>query len=264
MATMLRLLAVVFGVAVYGGFGITWAYFIGFLGGFAVPKGIDAGAIVPLPEAVAIDAGCLLLFFAHHSVMARARAKLAIARIVPPAIERSIYVLVASLALVFLMMMWRPLPQILWQARGAVRVMLLAVFWIGVLVAIAGSHMLDGLALFGVRQVLAHFRGHAPAAAPFRTPGLYRLVRHPMMTGMLMSFWAAPTMTEGRLLLAVAMTAYILAAVKGLEERDLRKAFGTAYERYEREVPMLLPLGRWPRSADIDEAETSAGAPPGQ
>ncbi|MEA2699958.1 MAG: methanethiol S-methyltransferase [Myxococcales bacterium] len=113
---------------------------------------------------------------------------------------------------------------------------------IAVLVTLVGSHMLDGLALFGVRQVLAYFRGRALPSLPFRTPGLYRLARHPMMTGMLMTFWAGPTMTQGRLLLAAAMTGYILAAVKWLEERDLRKAFGTEYERYEREVPMLLPL----------------------
>jgi protein-S-isoprenylcysteine O-methyltransferase Ste14 len=242
MATMRKLLAVIFGVAVYGFFGLTWGYFIGFLGGWPVPKGIDAGAVGPVPLAIAIDLGCLAVFFAHHSVMARARAKLAIARVVPPAIERSTYVLVAGLALVFMMVMWRPLPQVVWQAGGAVRAATLMVFWTGVVVTLAGSHMLDALALFGVRQVVAHFRGRTLPATPFRTPGLYRLVRHPMMTGMLMTFWAAPTMTQGRLLLALAMTGYILAAVKWLEERDLRKAFGTQYESYARQVPMLLPL----------------------
>jgi protein-S-isoprenylcysteine O-methyltransferase Ste14 len=165
---------------------------------------------------------------------------------VAPAVERSTYVLIASLAMVLLMAMWRPLPQVVWQAGGAVRVVALVVFWAGVLISLAGSHMLDGLELFGVRQVLAYFRGRELAGTPFRTPGLYRLVRHPMMTGMLMTFWAGPTMTQGRLLLAAAMSGYILAAVKWLEERDLRKTFGTEYERYEREVPMLLPV-RMPR-----------------
>jgi protein-S-isoprenylcysteine O-methyltransferase Ste14 len=242
MATMRKLLAVVYGVAVYGFFGLTWAYFVGFLGGFPVPKSIDSGAVAPLPEALAIDVGCLALFFAHHSVMARARAKLAVARFLAPAVERSTYVLVASLAMVLLMAVWRPMPQVVWQAGGAVRVVVLVVFWTGVLVSLAGSHMLDGLAVFGVRQVLAYSRGRALPSVSYRTPGLYRLVRHPMMTGMLMTFWAGPTMTQGRLLLAAAMSGYILAAVKWLEERDLRKAFGTEYERYEREVPMLLPM----------------------
>jgi protein-S-isoprenylcysteine O-methyltransferase Ste14 len=243
---MLKLLALAYGVVVYGFFGLTWAYFIGFLGGFAVPKSVDSGAVAPLPQALAIDLGCLALFFAHHSVMARARAKRAIARFVPPAVERSTYVLVASLAMVLLMAVWRPLPQVVWQAGGAARVIVLVVFWAGVLVALAGSHTLDGLQVFGVRQVLAYFRGRALADTPFRTPGLYRLVRHPMMTGMLMSFWAVPTMTQGRLLLAAAMSGYILVAVKWLEERDLRKTFGAEYERYRREVPMLLPV-RMPR-----------------
>jgi protein-S-isoprenylcysteine O-methyltransferase Ste14 len=243
---MRKLLAVVYGVTVYGFFGLTWAYFVGFLGGFPVPKGIDAGAAAPLPEALAIDVGCLALFFAHHSVMARARAKLAVARFVPPVVERSTYVLVASLAMVLLMALWRPLPHVVWRAEGVLRVVTLGLFWSGVLVSLVGSHTLDGLTVFGVRQVLAYFRGRALPSLAFRTPGLYRLVRHPMMTGMLMTFWAAPTMTEGRLLLAAAMSAYILAAVRWLEERDLRKAFGTTYERYEREVPMLLPV-RMPR-----------------
>jgi protein-S-isoprenylcysteine O-methyltransferase Ste14 len=239
---MRKLLAVVYGIAAYGLFGLTWAYFIGFLGGFGVPKNIDSGAVVPLPEALAIDVGCLALFCAHHSVMARARAKLAITRFVAPAVERTTYVVVASLVLVLLMVLWRPMPQIVWQAGGGARIVVLAVFWTGVLVTLAGANAIDGLALFGVRQVLAYFRERALEKMPFRTPGLYRLVRHPMMTGMLMTFWARPTMTEGRLLIAGAMTGYILGAVKWLEERDLRKAFGTEYERYEREVPMLLPV----------------------
>ena len=239
---MNKLIAVIYGVVVYGFFGLTWAYFIGFLGDVAVPKSIDSGDVAPLPETLAIDIALLALFFTHHSLMARARAKLAIARFVPQAIERSTYVLIASLAMVLLMAMWRPLPQVVWQASGALRVMALVVFWAGVVVSLAASNAIDGLALFGVRQVLAHFRGRVLPNVPFRTPGLYRLVRHPMMTGMLMTFWAWPTMTQGRLLLAAAMSGYILAAVKWLEERDLRKAFGTQYARYEREVPMLLPL----------------------
>ena len=252
---MKKLLAVIYGIGAYALFGLTWGYFIGFLGGFPVPKNIDAGAVVPLPLALAIDLGCLGLFFAHHSVMARARAKLAITRVVAPAIERSTYVMVASLALVLVMVVWRPLPQVVWQADGAVRAGILVVFWSGVVITLAGSHMHDVLALFGVRQVLAYFRGRSLPEGAFRTPGLYRLVRHPMMTGMLMTFWARPTMTQGRLLMAVAMTGYILAALKWLEERDLRKAFGTAYERYARDVPMLLPLRLRRRSARVDREE---------
>ena len=244
--SMRRLLVLVYGVAAYLLFGLAFAYFVCFLGGFPVPKGIDDGAVASLPETLAIDLGCLLLFFAHHSVMARPRAKRALARFVPHAIERTTYVLVATLAIILVMAMWRPLPQIVWQAGGAARAVAIAVFWTGALVSLAASHMLDGLELFGVRQALAFFRRRTPQSTPFRTPGLYRLVRHPLMTGMLMMFWASPTMTEGRLLFVAAMTVYILAAVKFLEERDLRKTFGADYERYQREVPMLLPV-RMPR-----------------
>jgi protein-S-isoprenylcysteine O-methyltransferase Ste14 len=250
---MRKLLTLVYSIAVYGFFGLTWVYFVGFLGGFPVPKGIDSGPVASLPAALAIDLGCLALFLAHHSVMARVRAKRAIARFVPPAVERSTYVLISSLALVFLMTMWRPLPAIAWQAAGAVRAVVRVVFWGGVLLSLAGSHMIDGLGLFGVRQALAFFRGRALPDMPFRTPGLYRLVRHPMMTGMLLTFWAAPTMTQGRLLLAVTMTAYILAAVRWLEERDLRKAFGADYERYQRDVPMLLPVRTLRRHAKAEQ-----------
>lgn len=238
---MAKLFALVYGVVVYGLFGLTWVYFVGFLGGFPVPKNIDSGAVAPLPEALAIDIGCLALFFVHHSVMARARAKRILARFVPPAVERSTYVLVASLFMILMMTMWRPLPHLSWQFDGAARAVILAVFWSGVLVALAASNMLDGLELFGVRQVLANFRERPLPATPFRTPGLYRLVRHPMMTGMLLTFWATPTMTHGRLLFAATVTGYIFAAVKWLEERDLRKTFGPEYERYQRDVPMLLP-----------------------
>ena len=246
---MLKLLALAYGVAVYALFGVVWVVFVGFLGGFPVPKGVDSGAVSPLPDALAVDLGSLALFFAHHSVLARARAKRAISRFVPPAIERSTYVLVASLAIVLLMALWRPLPRIVWQADGALRIALLVMFWAGVLVTLAGSHMLDGLELFGVRQVLAWFRGRALPRVPFRTPALYRVVRHPMMAGMLVSFWATPAMTQRRLLLAAAMSGYILAAVRWLEERDLRKASGAEYERYRREVPMLLPV-RMPRRSE--------------
>jgi protein-S-isoprenylcysteine O-methyltransferase Ste14 len=257
---MRKLLALVYGVLAYGLFGLTWVYFVGFLGGFSVPKGIDSGDLTPLPEALAIDLGCMALFFAHHSVMARARAKRAIARWVPAPVERSTYVLVSTLAIILVMATWRPLPQVVWHVEGPTRVVVLALFWTGVIVALAASHTLDGLELFGVRQVVAYFRDRAPRSTPFRTPGLYRLVRHPLMTGMLVSFWAVPTMSRGRLLFSVAMSAYILAAVKLLEERDLRKTFGVEYERYQQRVPMLLPVKLPRRTAESRPREREPAA----
>jgi len=173
--------------------------------------------------------------------MARPAAKRALTRLIPPGLERSTYVLVASLALDLVLWQWRPLPIVVWHAQGLARLVVLAGFWTGVVVALVAAHTIDGWALFGVRQVLVALPASAPKRATFATPGLYRLVRHPLMTGILLSLWCAPTMSKGRLLLAAAMTAYIWLAVRLLEERDLRRTFGADYETYQREVPMLVP-----------------------
>ena len=257
-----KLLALVYGILAYALFGATWMYFIGFVGDFAVPKTVDTGPVVGTQLAVAIDLGLLALFFAHHSVTARVRAKRGIARFVPAPVERATYVLVSCFALALVMWQWRPLPRVVWHVEGAARAAVLVVFGAGVATTIVASHLLDGLELFGVRQVLAYFRGRIAPSTPFRTPGLYRLVRHPMMTGILMTLWAAPTMTEGRLLLTLVMTAYIVVAVKLLEERDLRRTFGAEYERYQREVPMVLPVKLPRREAAVPTSLTES--PPGR
>jgi protein-S-isoprenylcysteine O-methyltransferase Ste14 len=238
---MRRLLYVVYGTVAYLLFVAVWAYFVGFLSGIAVPKSVDSGPPPGAVQAFGWDLGLLVIFFIHHSVMARSGAKRILTRALSPLLERSTYVLVASLALALVFWQWRPLPRVVWQAHGLGRVLVLAGFWTGVIAALAAAYTLDGFELFGLRQVLVHFRGGAPKRAPFATPGLYRLVRHPLMTGILLSLWCAPTMTAGRLLLAAAMSAYIALAVKLLEERDLRRTFGKEYERYQREVPMVVP-----------------------
>jgi protein-S-isoprenylcysteine O-methyltransferase Ste14 len=241
---MRRILCIVYGSFAFLLFAATWAYFVGFLSGIGVPKPIDGGRATGRLEAVAWDVGLLAIFFSHHSVMARAGAKRLLTRAISPVLERSTYVLVASLALGLVFWQWRPLPRLVWQAQGLARLVLLGGFWAGVVVALVAAFTIDGFELFGVRQVLVPSPGSAPKRAAFATPGLYRLVRHPLMTGILLSLWSAPTMSEGRLLLAVVMSAYIVLAVKLLEERDLRKAFGAPYERYQRDVPMLVPSRR--------------------
>jgi methanethiol S-methyltransferase len=248
---MSRLLRVLYGVVAYLLFLATWAYFIGFLSGIGVPRFVDRGPAAGPLEAVAWDSGLLLMFFTHHSVMARSGAKRRLSKAISPvispvtwpALERSTYVLVASLALDLVLWQWRPLPTLVWHAQGLARFVVLAGFWTGVAVALAAANTIDGLALFGVRQVLVRLPGSPPKQTAFVTPGLYRVVRHPLMTGILLSLWCTPTMTQGRLLLATAMSAYIYLAVKLLEERDLRRTFGTEYERYQREVPMVIPFG---------------------
>ena len=236
-----RLLCVVYGAFAYLLFLATWVYFIGFLSGIAVPKSVDSAPPAGALEAVAWDLGLLTIFFAHHSVMARAGAKRILTKAISPVVERSTYVLVASLALGLVFWQWRPLPQVVWQAHGLARVGILVGFWVGVIVTLAAANMINGLEVFGLRQVLVHYQGRVLESARFVTPGLYRLVRHPMMTGILLVLWCAPTMSQGRLLLATTMSVYIVVAVKFLEERDLRKTFGAKYERYQREVPMVIP-----------------------
>jgi protein-S-isoprenylcysteine O-methyltransferase Ste14 len=236
-----RLLCVVYGTLAYLLFLATWAYFVGFLSGIAVPKAVDGGPVAGALEAVAWDVGLLAIFFTHHSVMARPAAKRILTRAISPVWERSTYVLVASLALGLVFWQWRPLPGVVWETHGLARLVVLAGFWAGVLIALAAAYTIDGLELFGLRQAVVHFRRSATKRAAFATPGLYRLVRHPLMTGILVALWCAPTMSVGRLLLATTMSAYIYLAVKLLEERDLRKTFGAEYERYQREVPMVVP-----------------------
>jgi protein-S-isoprenylcysteine O-methyltransferase Ste14 len=242
---MRRFLCVVYGTVAYLLFLATWLYFIGFLSGIGVPKSVDSGPAGGPLEAVAWDVALLAIFFTHHSVMARSGVKRvlskAISPVIWPVLERSTYVLVASLALDLVFWQWRPLPAVVWQTHGLARLVVLAGFWVGVIVALAAAYTIDGLELFGLRQVLVQFRGRALKRVAFATPGLYRLVRHPLMTGILLALWCAPAMSEGRLLLATAMSAYIYLAVKLLEERDLRKTFGPDYERYQREVPMVVP-----------------------
>jgi protein-S-isoprenylcysteine O-methyltransferase Ste14 len=238
---MRRFLYLVYGSLAYLLFVGTWAYFIGFLSGIGVPKSIDGGPATGRLATVAWDIGLLAIFFTHHSVMARSGAKRLLTKAISPVVERATYVLVASLALDLLFWRWRPLPAVVWQAQGLGRLVVLVGFWTGVILALVAAFTIDGFDLFGLRQVLVHFRGRAPKRAAFATPGLYRLVRHPLMTGILLSLWSVPIMSQGRLLLATTMSAYIYLAVKLLEERDLRKIFGPEYERYQQEVPMLVP-----------------------
>ena len=174
--------------------------------------------------------------------MARAGFKRAFARWLPPAIERANYVLLSSLLLALLCWQWRPLPAVIWQVDNrALSIFLTALFALGWGIGLVAAKAFDIFELIGLRQALLNLRNRGVGARPFATPGLYRLVRHPMMTGFLLSFWAAPTMTAGHLLFASVMTLYIVIAVKCFEERDLKHAFGDTYAQYQRDVPMLVP-----------------------
>jgi len=246
-----RVGALIYGLASYLVFFLSFVYAVGFIGGYWVPKSIDTGPEGPLAESMLIDVLLLSLFAIQHSVMARPGFKRWWTTIVPASCERSTYVLLSSLILLLLFWQWRPITATVWQTQGWPAAVLSATYWIGWLVAFSSTYMIDHFDLFGLRQVFAALRGTASGAPKFRTPLLYRLVRHPLMTGFLLVFWATPHMTVGHLLFALLNTAYILVGV-ALEERDLVTQFGESYERYRRRVPMLLPrvLGGGSRPAD--------------
>jgi protein-S-isoprenylcysteine O-methyltransferase Ste14 len=235
-------LSFLYGLAVYVFFQATFLYVIAFQGNLFVPKSIDSGAPVPLAEALTVDLFLLGLFAVQHSVMARRSFKRWWTRIVPPAVERSTFVLAASLVLALLVWQWRPISEpVIWSVESAVgSEVLWAVFWLGWAVLLISTFLINHFELFGLRQVFARLIGHEPPRPEFRTPFFYRYVRHPIYLGLLLGFWAAPVMTAGHLLFAIGCTGYILIGI-WFEERDLVAQFGDRYRRYRDQVGMLVP-----------------------
>jgi protein-S-isoprenylcysteine O-methyltransferase Ste14 len=217
----------------------------GFVGNFPLPTNIDTGPIIPTAQAIFVDALLLSIFAIQHSVMARAGFKRWWTRIVPEPIERSTYVLAASAALALLLWQWKPIPEpVIWDVRDPLAVTILNVlFFAGWIVLLLASFLLDHFELFGLRQPLSHARGYRVRIAEFRTPSLYRYVRHPIYLGLLMSFWSAPHMSAGHLLFSIGTTCYIFVGIL-FEERDLVAQFGERYRAYRRQVHMILPLGK--------------------
>ncbi len=234
-------IAVLYGIGAYAFFLVSLLYAIGFVGDLVVPKSIDSGVPGPLLESVIVDVLLLGLFAVQHSVMARQGFKRWWTRLVPKSVERSTYVLFASLVLLLLYWQWRPIPAAVWTVKDPIFAAALeAISWLGWGMLVASTFMLSHFELFGLSQVFARLLGREPAALSFHTPLLYRHVRHPIYLSFLLAFWAAPAMTVGHLLFSLATTGYILIAIQ-LEERDLIGTFGDQYRRYRKQVGMLLP-----------------------
>ena len=239
-----RSLVFVYGLVSYVLFLGTYLYAIGFVGNFLVPRSIDSAADGNFAVSFIVDLALLLGFALQHSVMARPAFKRWWTRLIPEAAERSTYVLASSLALIALFAYWRPLGGVVWSVEAPVAVavlyLLCAAGWLLVLVS---TFLINHFDLFGLRQIWMYLRGVPYQAIGFRTPGPYRLVRHPLYVGWLLAFWATPTMSVAHLLFAIATTGYILFAIR-LEERDLIASLGNAYREYRQRVPMLIPFTR--------------------
>ena len=256
MSRTVRNLALVYGIACYAIFFVTFLYLIGWITNLVVPVSIDSGAAGNPFVALAIDLALIAVFGLQHSVMARPGFKRALTRFVPRPMERATYVLASSAAVVLLFVAWQPIPVALWQVEGAAAIALQAGSLLGFGIVLYSTFLIDHFDLFGLRQVFLAWRGRSYTEKRFVTPSVYRFIRHPLYVGWLVAFWSAPALTLGHALFASAMTAYILVAIR-YEERDLTAALGEPYRRWRAATPMFVPRVRGRGRAGSRAAEAS-------
>lgn len=239
---MKRTLVLIYGVVAYVTFLGVFLYLVGFMGGFAVPKALDDGPVQPWAWALMVNIGLILLFGVQHSVMARPKFKIWLTRHIPMSAERSTYVLATNVVLVALYVWWQPIPGVIWSVENPVgRGLVYVVFGGGCLLVLYSTFLINHFDLFGLRHTVTQMRRLDYNPVPMKVVSLYRYVRNPMMLGMLIAVWAAPTMTRGHLLFSVWMSVYILIGVY-FEERMHSRELGSEYHAYRERTPMLLPL----------------------
>ncbi len=261
------MLGFLYGLFSYGAFLLTCVYAVGFVANLWVPKAIDTAPAAPTSAAVLLNLALLGLFALQHSVMARPAFKAWWTRLVAPPLERSTYVLLSSLLLALLFWQWRPIAGLVWQFDSvAAQALCWALYALGWIIVAGSTFMINHFDMFGLRQVTLRLKSAPYTPLPFVEVALYRFIRHPIMLGFLIAFWATPRMSLGHLLFALATTAYIFIGI-WLEERDLRRAHGAAYERYRRRAGMILPrLRRQAAAAEGDAIDPARqhGAPAGE
>lgn len=241
---MAKLFVLIYGAAAYLLFLLVFLYSIAFVGNLPVMKTIDSGVQGDLANSLLINVLLLSVFAVQHSIMARPGFKKWWTQIIPESIERSTFVLLTNLVLILLYWKWQPLTDVVWDVTNATGAMALTgLFWLGWLIVLTSTFMINHFDLFGLRQIYLNLKGEKYSHLPFTTKWLYRFVRHPIMLGFIIAFWSTPRMSVGHLMFAVVTTAYIVVALH-LEERDLVTYHGETYKQYKKEVPMLLPLGR--------------------
>ena len=259
---MRGLLSFVYGVGAYAACLATLLYYIGFSGNLLVPRSVDVGAGAPWAEALSTDLLLLALFGVQHSVMARRSFKRWWTRVVPEAVERSTYVLATCIVLALMFRFWVPIDApLMWRMdHGGAVALLWGLFAAGWLLVLLSTFQIDHFELFGLQQVFARLTQRPVIESRFKTPLLYRYVRHPLYTGLLLTFWSVPTMTAGRLLFALGSTAYILIGI-AFEERDLVRLFGQRYRTYREQVGMLVPRATSRRTTQQQVASDTATLP---
>jgi protein-S-isoprenylcysteine O-methyltransferase Ste14 len=241
---MSRVVCFVYGLLAYVVGVPTLVYAVGFLIDQVVPKGINDGEVVPVSQAFMVNVVLLLLLPVQHSIMARPSFKEKWTRIVPKAIERSTFVLVTGLLLWLLYWQWRPMPDVVWDIEtSSLRSLLMMLYFAGWVLLFGSSFLIDHFDLFGLRQVYFCLQGKEYTAPVFVERLVYKWIRHPLMLGFITAFWAAPTMTQGRLLFAIVTTAYIMIGIR-MEERDLIANHGDDYKSYKQRTGMLFPISR--------------------